>query len=174
MTMTATSTYTTSSTFTVTHARHIASKIAADIDLCAQYYGKPAQSQIADYADELATMLRDGYVSSYEFGFKRDGKRVVCWQYNVRSDGTVDSDDSAGKLFAYADTEGASYYNYMSYSSKWWGLSDAERARIKSGLPVQRTNGDLPSDGDGYWVGDKYYSSNGVGTARRTFRPSMS
>lgn len=172
--MTATSTYTTSSTFTITHARHIASKIAADLDLCAQYYGKPAQSQIAEYAEELAIMLRGGYVSSYEFGFKRDEKRVVCWQYNVRSDGTVDADDSAGKLFAYADTEGASYYNYMSYSTKWWELSDAERARIKSGLPVQRTNGYLPTDGSGYWIGDKQYSSNGVGTARRTFRPSMS
>ena len=172
--MTATSTYTLSSTFTITHARHIASKIAGDLELGALYYGKPAPSAIPDYADELATMLRDGYVSSYEFGFKRDGRRVVCWRYDVRADGTVDCDDSSGKLFAYAQTDNAVFYNFMSYSQKWWDLSNAERIRVKAGLPVQRSNGYLPSDGDGYWVVDKRYRSNGVGTVRRTFRPSMS
>lgn len=169
-----TTTYTTTSTFTITHARHIASKIAADLELCASYYGKPSRPSILDYADELAIMLHDGYVASYEFGFKSDGRRVVCWRYDVRSDGTIDTDDSAGKLFAYADISGASYYNFMSYSSKWLALSPEERGRVKAGLPIQRTNGSLPTDGYGYWTDDKRYSANAVGMARRTFRPSMS
>lgn len=169
-----TTTYTTSSTFTITHARHIASKIAADLELCAMYYGQPAKTSIHDYADELAIMLRDGYVASYEFGFKRDGKRVVCWRYDVRSDGSVDRDDSAGKLFAYADIADAVYYNFMSYSAKWRALSEEDRSRVKARLPVHRTNGYLPSDGNGYWTDDKRYSANGVGTIRRTFRPTMS
>ena len=167
-------TYTTTSTFTITHARHIASKIAADLKLCQLYYGKPSKSSIVDYADELAVLLRDGYVSSYEFGFKQNEQRVVCWRYDVRTDGSIACDDNAGKLFAYAETDSAVYYNYMSYTTKWFSLPASDRDRIKAGLPINRSNGSLPSDGRGYWAADRNYSSNGVGVARRTFRPSMS
>ena len=84
-----TGTYTTSSTFTITHARHLASKVAAELNLCSQFYGEPGQSVIADYAEELAVLLRDGYVSRYEFGFRVNGKRIVCWRYVVESNGTI-------------------------------------------------------------------------------------
>jgi hypothetical protein len=35
-------TYTTSTTFTITNARYLSSKVAADMHLCAQYYGRPS------------------------------------------------------------------------------------------------------------------------------------
>ncbi len=113
-------------------------------------------------------------MSEYEFGFECAGRRVVCWRYTVYSDGSIETDDAAGKLCSYAVAARAIYYNFLSYSSKWSDLSPAERERIKSSLPIQRTSGSLPSDGDGYWTRDRSYCSNGVGLARSTFRPSMS
>jgi hypothetical protein len=167
------STYTRSSTFTITNARYLSSKVAADLHLCAQYYGKPTEEQVRDYAEELAQLLKDGYVSEYEFGYKRNGKRVVCWRYTVRPDGTLTTDDRPGKVVATVDVNGAAFYNFLTHSSAWHALDLAERDDISASLPVQRTPGFLPADGDGYWVADKSYSSGDIGLGRDTFRPSL-
>jgi Bacterial HORMA domain family 1 len=82
---------TTSDTFSIIHARKLSAKVAADMHLCAQYYGKPSEGQIRDYAEELAQFLNAGYVSEYEFGFQKDGKRVVTWRYTVDENGTLTS-----------------------------------------------------------------------------------
>lgn len=148
--------------------------MAADLSLCAGYYGRPSANDIADYAEELAQLLSKGYVSQYEFGFKLAEQRVVSWRYVVDESGVIANDDGAGRVFAHAEVRSASYYNYMSYSRKWFGLPASEREAIKSGLPVQRSAGSLPSDGSGVWVSDKSYSANGVGLSRTTFKPNVS
>jgi hypothetical protein len=164
--------YTRSTTFTITHARYLSSKVAADLHLCAQYYGKPTEDKIREYAEELAQLLKDGYVSEYEFGYKRDGKRIVCWRYKVAADGTITTDDRPGKVVSTAAVDGALFYNFLTHSSTWWALASDERDEIDTALPVQRTPGALPDDGDGYWISDKSYSSGGTGLGRQTFRPS--
>ena len=40
---------TTSSTFSIIHARYLSSKVAADMHLCAQYYGKPTEARIREH-----------------------------------------------------------------------------------------------------------------------------
>lgn len=159
-------------TFTVTHARHLASKIAADMNVCAAYYGKPSQAQVEQYSEELTELLRYGYVETYEFGFKKDDKRIVSWYYTVDSTGSITSDDRAGKVTSGANIEGATMFNFLTYSSKWDDLSTSEKEDVKKGLPIQRTSGDPPGDGNGYWTtGDRSYSSGGVGMSRNSFRP---
>ena len=164
--------YTRSAAFTITHARHLSSKVAADMYLSAAYYDMPAESVIASYAEELAVLLRDGYVSQYEFGFKKNEQRILCWRYVVQADGTLSTDDKAGKLLSSANVSGATFYNYLWRSNAWWKLSQAERDRITKDLPIQRTGCDPPSDGAGYWLqNDRHYSSGGNGLDRATFRP---
>jgi hypothetical protein len=159
-------------TFTVAHARNLSSKVAADMNICANYYGKPTLDQIEKYSEELTELLRYGYVETYEFGFKKDDKRVVSWYYIVDSSGSITSDDRAGKLTSGANIEGATFFNFLTYSSKWDGLSSSEREEIKKSLPIQRTTGEPPADGSGYWTsGDRSYSSGGVGMSRNSFRP---
>lgn len=158
--------------FTITHARHLASKMAADMHICARYYGQPSDTRIDEYAEELAQRLRYGYVSGYEFGFKKDDKRVVTWAYRVDSSGAIQSDDRAGKVYSSADVSDAVFYNFMTYSQKWSDLPDEEKEEFEKGMPFQRGTGDLPSDGNGYWTSsDKSYSSGGVGLSRSSFRP---
>ncbi len=56
-------TKTSTSSFTITHARYLSSKVAADMHLCALYYGKPSEDKIRDYAEEVAQYLNEGYLS---------------------------------------------------------------------------------------------------------------
>ena len=165
--------FTKSATFTITHARYLSSKVAADMHLCAQYYGNPAESWVRQYAEELAQYLNSGYLAEYEFGYKKDGVRVVSWRYRVDENGILTTDDRAGKVVPYVDIAGASFYNYLTQSALFFALSSDQQARFNSGLPVQRTGGNPPSDGRGYWISDRNYYSAGCGLNRQTFQASL-
>lgn len=161
--------------FTRTNAKYLASKVVTDLYQCARLYGRPSTDSIADYEAELIELVVGGYVDKYEFGFKQDGKRVVSWHYTVTAGGDLvggGTDDSAGGVYARAKVVGADYFNFLSYSQKWFGLTSSDRDRIKRALPFTRSAGTLPADGNGYWVQDKTYLSSGTSVARRTFRPS--
>ena len=164
--------YTRSATFTITHARQITSKVAADMHLCANYYGTPSEQHIRNLAEEFAQLLKDGYVSEYEFGYKNNGRRVLSWRYRVSSNGTITTDDRPGSILSTIDVSGAVFYTYLWYSATWSALTDDEQHKIEDDLPIRRTTGDPPSDGNGYWTGvEKQYSSSGVGLTRATYRP---
>lgn len=164
-------TFTKTATFTIVHARYLASKVAADMHLCAAYYGKPSEQQIRDYAEEFAQFLNEGYLVKYEFGFKKDGLRIVSWRFTVDSDGNVRADDRPGKVVPYVDIAGAAFFTFLTWNSNFSGLSQVERERFTGTLPVRRTTGGPPSDGDGYWVSDRNYHSGGCSVGRQTFRP---
>lgn len=169
------STIAASQSFTRSHAKYLASKVVADLYQCARLYGRPSTDSIPDYEAELVELLVGGYVREYEFGFKQHGMRVVSWQYSVTVGGDLvggSTDDSAGGVYARAKVAGADYFNFLSYSQKWFGLGSSERDRVEATLPFSRSTGTLPADGNGYWVQDKTYSSSGTSVARRTFRPS--
>jgi Bacterial HORMA domain family 1 len=168
---TVTFTFTRTETFTIIHARQLASKVAADMHLCASFYGKPSEEQIRDFAEELAQYLKAGYVAEYEFGFAREGKRIVSWHYGVSGSGLVTSDDGAGNVFAHADIAGAGFFNFMRYSMQFSNLSSGEQADFQAGLPVRRIEGNPPSDGAGSWTSDRNYFSGGLALGRRTFKP---
>lgn len=165
------STFTVTNVFTITNAEYLSSKVAADMHICSRYYGEPCEAAVRNYSDELSVLLNGEYVSKYEFGFKLNGNRVVCWCYSVSPCGGIECDDSAGKVYYGKLPEGAVYYNYLWRSQKWWDLSVPEREAVEVTLPVQRTSGSPPGDGNGYWASDKSYSSGGVCLGRTTFRP---
>ena len=166
------STFTTTNTFTRTHAKHLAAKVVADLYQCYLLYDHPAVGDITNYEGELIEMLAHGYVETYEFGFKKSDKRVLSWRYTIGADGGLHGDSDAGGIYAKAKVVDATYFNYMSYSSSWWELTETQRASFKSSLPIQRTSGSLPGDGDGYWQADHGYTAGGVRVARTTFRPT--
>lgn len=164
-------THTASATFTVTHARHLASKITADLNACARLHGKPSLTAVENYNTELVELLRYGYLSRYEFGFQKDDKRVLSWSYEVSSNGSIETDDRAGKMSAYVDLDGTSFFNFAWYSRKYNSLTSDQQESFKGSHPVNRTTGDPPSDGAGSWSGtEKNYSAGGTGISRRSFR----
>jgi hypothetical protein len=166
-----TSTFTTSSTFTRTHAKHLAAKVIADLYQCSMLYDRPDEDDVEDYETELIEMLANEYVYSYEFGFKINGKRLLSWHYTVGPDGGLHGDADAGGIYARATVAHASYFNFMTYSDKWSKLTATQQASFKKGLPIDRTPGSSPIDGNGYWQVDHAYSAGGVRVQRKTFRP---
>lgn len=171
--MSFTVTRTATSTFTIIQARYLASKIAADLHLCAQYYGSPSESRIREYAEELAQYLNAGYLKEYEFGYKKNDVRVVTWRYRVDENGLLTTDDRPGKVVSYVDVSGATFYNFLTQNAAFFRLSAADQAKFEGGLPLQRTPGTLPSDGLGSWKSDRNYYSGGVGMNRQTFQPAV-
>jgi hypothetical protein len=163
--------FTASETFSIVHARHISSRVAADMRLMNRYYGYPAEANIEDYLEEIAQHLAKGYLKSFEIGFKRDGRRLFTLRYEVRADGTL-SDTRAGGVPTNIDVTGATHLNYLTRSTTWFALTQVERDAFKAALPVQRTPGDEPVDGQGYWVReDRSYAAAGTGLSRGRFVP---
>jgi hypothetical protein len=169
--MSFTMTRTVSESFTLTHSKYLASKVTSDMWRCQQLYGVPSTDQINNYGTELAILIRDGYVSAYEYGFHTEGQRVISWRYTVVGSSLEGGDDRPGKIVSGVNVGAASFFNQLTYSDAWFKLSETERGNIKTNLPVQRITKDGPKDGAGYWQQDRHYSTNGVSMPRSTFRP---
>lgn len=164
-----TTSYTVSETFSITHARHIASRVAGDLRLMSRYYGRPTLGEIEDYLEEIAQLLVQGYLGTFEVGYRRAGCRVFTLYYEVLGDGTL-SDARAGGVPTNADITGASFFSYVTYTPSLLGLSEAAQATFLAGLPVQRTEQPEPLDGNGYWVhDDRNYAAGGLGLRRGRF-----
>jgi hypothetical protein len=162
---------TTSETFSIIHARRLSSKVAADMHLCAQYYGQPLESSVRQYAEELAQYLNEGYVEEYEFGYQKNGKRLVTWRYRVDENGLLTTDERPGKIVPYVDVSGAVFFNYLTRHARFYRLSSSQQTAFEATLPFQRTTGEPPSDGAGYWMSDRNYYAGGRSLNRETFQP---
>ena len=157
------------STFTRTNARYIASKIAADLRQMQLFYDEPSSSDIEAYVDEAVEYLVAGYLKNVEYGFRKAGDWVVSLRYEVRSDGTL-TDGAPGGVYAHADTAGAHFHSFLRQNSTYSNLSPAAQAEFKAKLPVDRTPGQEPGHVNGYWVTGNTYASGGVGADRKMWR----
>jgi hypothetical protein len=163
--------FTTTASFTRTHARELAAKVAADLRQMQVFYKKPTDQQINNFVDELVELLVGGYLASVDYGFRTSSEVIVALSYTVRSDGTLDTNDRAGRVPVGADISKASWYSFLRKSSKWSALSKSEREKIEASIPVKRSVGDEPNIGSGnFWIEDKVYSSNGTSFTRRTLK----
>lgn len=165
--------YTTSGTetFSLTHAKYIASKVAADLLRFQRFYGSPSTSSIDDYEAELAVLLNHDAVDSVVYGFKRNGLwTMASVRYVALPGGTIQADDDPGKIRPNYDVTGASFTSFLTYSSNWNSLTTEQRDRIKRELPFQRTTDNTPGLEIGYWADDRNYVAGGRGLGRSTVR----
>ncbi|WP_341023874.1 hypothetical protein [Brevundimonas diminuta] len=163
--------YTESTTFTVTHARHMAAKVATDLKRIQRYYGLPSDADIASYETEVVELLKAGYLGTVSYGFERDGQWIEPTLRYTAQDlaGGSANDDDPGKLRASANVSGASFYSYLTYSPAWNKLSTEAKDKFKKSLPFYRGGADEPSV-NGYMVDDRTYSSGGRALNRTSVR----
>ncbi len=163
---------TSTSTFTLTNAKHVAAKIMTDLDLLNRAY--PAalltENRILQFGDEAAYLLNAGYLGTVTYGFKKTGSWILPLRYTAYNNGTLSNDDRAGTIPRGVDVSGASFHSFLTYSSKWDSLTSDQRASFEATLPIQRTAGDEPGTSGGYWVDSKTYSSSGSGVTRKEWR----
>ena len=165
------STFTESSTFTVTHARHMAAKVATDLVRMQRFYDSPSDADIDAYEEEVIALLKAGYLERVWYGFKRDGSWIEpTIKYTARDlyYGSA-ADDDPGKIRPGADIAGASFYSYLTYSAAWAGLTAPERDAFKKTLPFYRSNATEPPV-YGYFLPDRTYSSGGRALDRTSVR----
>lgn len=163
--------FTESQSFTVTHARHIAAKVATDLKRLQRLYGQPSDASIAQYEEEVVVLLRHGYLESVSYGFKRNGRWIEpSLHYKARELGAA-NDDDPGRIRPGADITGASFYSYLTYSNAWFAeMTSSERETFeRTRLPFLRSGADAPGI-DGYMTNDRTYSSGGRSLERATVR----
>lgn len=158
-------------TFTVTHARHMAAKVATDLKRLQRLYGKPSDADIVEYESEVIELLKGGYLGTVTYGYRRDGNWIEpTLRYTARD--LVDSaasDDDPGRVRPGADISGASFYSYLTYSSAWDRLTEAEKDAVRARLPFKRNGAPEPGV-RGYLTEDRTYSSGGRALSRASLR----
>ncbi len=158
-------------TFNVTHARHMAAKVATDLKRVQRFYGVPTDSAIAAYEAEIIELLNANYLGTVTYGFKRNSNWVEpTLRYTARAlAGTGTSDDDPGRVRPGADISGAIFHSYLTYSSGWDNLSSTEKDNFRRRLPFQR-QGAIEPGISGYFHDDRTYSTGGRALYRASVR----
>lgn len=158
-------------TFTITHARHIAAKVATDLKRLQRFYGSPSDHDIAAYEEEITQLLKNGYLGTATYGFRKKGQWIEpTVQYTARdlAEG-VDDDDDPGRIRPGADTSSASLHSYVTYSTDWSELTSDQKHAFKSQLPFYRTSAPEPAV-NGYLRSDRTYSAGGRALDRQSVK----
>jgi hypothetical protein len=163
-------TATESTTFTLTHARHLAAKVAADLKRLQRLYGHITDERIAQFEGEVTELLRQGYLGTVTYGFKRNEMWIEpTLRYTANELSGGGADDDPGRILPGKDISNASFSSYLTHSAKWWALSDDQRAAVEGQLPLKRSSGSEPQV-NGYFTDDKTYSSGSRSLGRSTVR----
>jgi hypothetical protein len=169
--MTYSSTSSNTQTFTLTHAKYLASKVATDLKRMQRLYGSPSDYQINNFESELTEFLRNGFLSEVTYGFKRNDNWIEPTLRYTAKDlaGLSSGDDDPGRIRPNADISGASFYSYLIHNSAYDRLTVTEEENFKKTLPIQRSG--APSPGVSGWMSsDKTYSSGGKALDRSSLK----
>lgn len=157
-------------TFTLTHAKHMAAKVAADLMRVQRLYGEPSTQRILDFEQEIITLLKAGYLDTVTYGYKLNGNWIEpTLRYTAAELSGNGVDDSPGRIRPNADVTGARFASYLTYNAAWDRASQSERNGVEKDLPFNR--GGAPEPGvRGYMASDSSYSSGGRVLNRSTVR----
>ncbi|MEV8099140.1 hypothetical protein [Kitasatospora sp. NPDC085879] len=165
-----TGSYTRSASFTITDARYVGGKIGADLRILHNYFGKPSLDTIENYVEEVALLLRDGYLGTVDYGFRDSATN--SWKLRLRYTATLGgqlTDARAGNLPDSADLASYGFHSFLTYSNKFLLLTSSEKDKVKGALPFSRTTGEEPSALAGISTAGHGYARNGAGVARGVY-----
>lgn len=158
-------------TFTITHAKYIASKVVTDLKRIQRLYNSPSDAMISQYESELIEYLKYGFLEEVTYGFQRNGSWIEPMvRYKARELGnSFFTDEDPGKIYPGADIAGAHFTSYLITSSKYDLQSSAEQEAFKKNLPFQRNVSPAPGI-NGYLSSDKSYAAGGLALDRSSLK----
>lgn len=163
-----TTSHTASSTFSITDAKYVASKLGGDLRNLYARYGRPSPGDIDDYVLETALYLKAGYLDTVDFGFK-DGERwVLRLRYTAVAGGQL-LDEAPGGLPNASRVTGYPFHSYLRHNSAFDALTIEQQQAFTGTLPVRRTGAAEPTIGSGQYGNSSQFSRNGVGLSRGVF-----
>jgi hypothetical protein len=165
-------TATTTSTYTLSNAKYVASKVQTDLRQFQRWYGEPSDGWITAYRDELVILSAGGYVDQVKYGFVRGGSWILTIEYRFRYDGALVGDDRAGGLWHAANLDGASFTSYLYWSSTWSRLTEVQRAEVRGTLPFSRASTGEAPYAAGRYASNRTYAVDGSGASRKMFVPA--
>ncbi len=157
--------------FTRTHARHIAAKVATDLKRMQRFYGEPPDNWIDAFEVEVIEFLKEGLLDTVAYGFRRNGYWIEPTLFYTARDlmGVTTKDDDPGRVRPGVQTSGATFHSYLTYNSAWNQLTSQQQQEFAGRLPFQRTVGAEPGV-NGYWSRDLIYSAGGRALDRASLR----
>jgi hypothetical protein len=162
-------TQTNTSTFTVTHAEYLSSKIAADLKQMQAFYGNPDDARIDRYIDELVILFKAGYLLSVDYGFRKNNKWVLAVSYEVNQLTGSLIDNNPGRVPAGEDISGTTFGSYLRKTQKFFDLSSTAQQQVNATLPFNRGDADDPLSGlNGSH--DKTYSAGNTEVKRKIIK----
>ena len=156
-------------TFTLTHAKHIAAKVATDLKRIQRFYGVPSDVRIESFENEIIQLLKNGYLDTVTYGFKKNNCWIEPTLIFTASDLEAGVNDDPGRVRPNKDITDADFCSYLTYSSAWSSLSVGEQLNFESELPFQRGGAEKPGV-NGYLDNDRTYSSGGKTLSRSSVR----
>ena len=161
-------TVTESTTFTVTHARHMAAKVATDLKRMQRFYGNPSDSDIANYEVEAIELLKADISerSPTASGETASGSSRRCVTRRATSQAWLRTTTTRAGFARARDIEGATFYSYMTYSAAWNALSASRRMPSRAGCRSIGRQAPEPAV-NGYLADDRTYSAGGRRTEPR-------
>jgi len=163
--------YSRSATFTITDARYIGAKVGADLRQLNSLYGKPMLTEIDNYVEEVALLLKDGYLATVDFGFRHTNSNA--WKLRLRYRATTGGqlvDSPPGSMPRSVDIIGLSFHSYLTYSPTFYQLTAAERDQVEDTLPVTRIGAPAPTANAGTTQTGRGYARNGTGVDRDVYQ----
>ncbi len=157
-------------TLTITEARYVGAKIGADLRQLNALYGRPQLGDIDAYVEEAALLLRDGYLSTVDYGFKDHATN--SWKLRLRYTATTGgylTDSRPGNLPTALAVADYPFYSFLIPSLKYGLLTAGERANVDAKLPITRSGANEPGTGAGSSSSGVGYARNGVGVSRDVF-----
>jgi hypothetical protein len=160
-----------STTFTVTHAKHLAAKVSTDLKRMQRLYGSPNDADIDSYEAEIIEFLKMGYLGTVTYGYRRNGNWIEPTVRYTAFDlaGSAANDDDPGRVRPGANIDDATFYSYLTYSSAWTNLPEQEKESFRQRLLFRR--GGAPEPGvNGCLTDDRTYSAGGRALNRASVR----
>ena len=162
--------FTSNSTFTLTDAKKLASKVATDLKRIQRLYGVPSDYSIQQYEEEMVLFLMGGYLESVTYGFKRGQNHIEpTLKYTAKDLSGMGSDEDPGKIRPGANVNEASFSSFLTYSQSWFKLTPKEQENFENQLPIKRSNAPTPGI-SGYLSDDRTYTSGGQSLSRSTIK----
>jgi Bacterial HORMA domain family 1 len=159
-----------SDTFTLTDAKHMAAKVAADLKRMQRMYGAPSDLSIGRYEEEVIALLHAGYLDAVTYGYRRNDNWIEpTLRYWAQDLIDRTNDDDPGRVRPGANISDATFYSFLTYSSTWHTLTAAQQATFESRLPLARGGASEPGV-SGYFSDDRTYSAGGRALNRSSVR----
>jgi hypothetical protein len=156
-------------TFTLTHAKHLAAKVTADLKRLQRLYGDVSDERIAQFEGGTSCCVRAARNRHLWFS-ARDKWIEPTLRYTASELAGSSTDDDPGRVSPGRNISGAQFHSYLTYSTAWDALTADQRATVKKQLPLQRVSGTESAVSNGYFADDKSYWSGGRSLGRASVR----